>query len=320
MHLDLTKEKKRMTELTTINTNNYAAMAKMMGMNDDAKSSKKSNTLNRLRIWHQPVMGQAEINGKLTNVEAIEGGTFRLEVINGDSSEYFYSKTITVRPFMQRFMYRRYVANLNAKANEPKGTFQRTIMSDSLSVDLKDNTGRFNCGKPTGYIEDFKALPPDMQDLIRQIKRVRVVFGVVTMDNAMDANGNPVDSFDTPFIWEIDNKDAFKSVGEQFGVFAKQERLPLQHNILFLECKKNDLPNGSSYYTPVCKADMSVTHEITDDDHDMFGNFLEWVKNYNDYVCKEWEAKSIKRHEEMAEDDKDVVEDFIDIELEEEVA
>lgn len=309
-----------MTELTTINAGNYAAMAKMMGIADDGKTSKKSNTLNRLRIWHQPVMGQAEVNGRLTNIETIEGGTFRLEIVDGDSSKFVYSKTVTVRPYMQRFMYRRYIANKNPKPNEPKGSFHRTIMADTLNIDLKDNTGRFNCGKPSGYIEDFKALPPDMQDLIRQIKRVRVVFGVVTMNNAVDSNGNEVEEITTPFIWEIDNKDAFKAVGDEFGVFARQERLPLMHNIVFEENIKNDLPNGSSFYTPKCKADMSVTHDIKPEDEELLGNFLEWVKNFNDYICKEWDEKAQKRQEESAnvisEDEVELVEDFIEIESE----
>ena len=309
-----------MSELTTINTGNYAAMAKMMGIVDDGKSNKKTNTLNRLRIWHQPVMGQAEVNGRLTNVETIEGGKFRLEIIDGETSQFAYSKTITMRPFMQRFMYRRYIANKNPKPNEPKGSFHRTIMSDTLNIDLKDNTGRFNCGKPSGYIEDFKALPTDMQDLIRQIKRVRVVFGVVTLDNPVDANGNQMSEVSTPFIWEIDNKDAYKAVGDQFGVFARQERLPLMHNILFFENVKNDLPNGSSFFTPKCKADTSVTHEIKPEDEELLVSFLEWVKNFNDYICKEWDEKATQRQEEsvnaISEDEAELVEDFIEIESE----
>ena len=309
-----------MSELTTINTGNYAAMAKMMGIVDDGKSNKKTNTLNRLRIWHQPVMGQAEVNGRLTNVETIEGGMFRLEIIDGDTSQFAYSKTITMRPFMQRFMYRRYIANKNPKPNEPKGSFHRTIMSDTLNIDLKDNTGRFNCGKPSGYIEDFKALPTDMQDLIRQIKRVRVVFGVVTLDNPVDANGNQMTEVSTPFIWEIDNKDAYKPVGDQFRVFARQERLPLMHNILFFENVKNDLPNGSSFFTPKCKADTSVTHEIKPEDEELLVSFLEWVKNFNDYICKEWDEKATQRQEEsvnaISEDEAELVEDFIEIESE----
>ena len=50
-----------------------------------------------------------------------------------------------------------------------------------LQSDLKDNDGGFNCGKPAGYIKDFQALPKKMQDLLKAIKRVRVVLGTVEM-------------------------------------------------------------------------------------------------------------------------------------------
>ena len=46
----------------------------------------------------------------------------------------------------------------------------KTVMSDNLNVDLKDNDGGFNCGKPAGFIQDFKALPEKKQELIKQIK------------------------------------------------------------------------------------------------------------------------------------------------------
>ena len=174
-----------MTELANINTDSYENLARAMGMATD-KPAKRSNTLNRLRIWHSPIMGKAEINGKLSNVEVVEGGCYRLEIVKEDSSTFLFSKNITIRPFMQRFMLKRYVANASAKGGEPKGSFHRTIMADSLNMDLKDNTGRFNCGKPSGYVQDFQALPKDMQDLIRQIKRVRVVFGTVTLDSPVD--------------------------------------------------------------------------------------------------------------------------------------
>ena len=97
-----------------------------------------------------------------------------------------------------------------------------------------------------------------MQDLIRQIKRVRVVFGVVTMDNPVDANGKELDEVTTPFIWEIDNKDASRLLVTSLASLQVRKRLPLMHNIVFSENIKNDLPNGSSYFTPKCKADMSV--------------------------------------------------------------
>lgn len=308
-----------MTELVTISTDNYASMAKAMGLSTiKSGESKKVNLLNRLRIWHSPIMGQEEVNGKKRNVEVVPSGTYRLEIINGDTSTYYYAESATIRPFMQRYMYRRYIAFPNAKDNEPKGEFHRTIMSDNLSIDLKDNTGKFNCGKPTGFVEDFKSLPTETQDLIRQIKRVRVIFGTVSLKEAVTQTGEPADlGVDIPFIWEIDNKTAFKSLGDAFNLFVKKERLPLQHNIKLTKLTKNPLPNGSSFYTPEVAIDFSKSVDIHSKDNETFTNFLDWIKNYNDYIYKEWDEKCNARHKSVSEEDMDVVEEFIDVDTDE---
>ena len=278
-----------MNDLININTDSYADLAKAMGIATEVSAKpKKSGNLNRLRIWHSPMMGQTEVNGKMANVEVIEGGAYRLEVVEESGSTYYYAKNVSIRPFMQRFMLRRYIANLSAKAGEPKGMFHRTIMSDNLNTDLKDNTGRFNCGKPSGYIEDFKALAPDMQDLIRQIKRVRVIFGVVTLDEPTNEKGESVALGDVPFIWEIDNKDAFKTLGDQFNEYVKKSRLPIQHLIHLNGTKANQLPNGSSFYTPIAEVNFTESFDVTDEDQKLFGDFVDWIKNFNDYICKEW--------------------------------
>ena len=55
------------------------------------------------------------------------------------------------------------------------------MADDAKSSDLKDNDGGFNCGKPAGYIKDFKHCLEDAQELLKSIKRVRVVLGTVEM-------------------------------------------------------------------------------------------------------------------------------------------
>jgi len=304
-----------MNDLININTDSYADLAKAMGIATEVSAKpKKSGNLNRLRIWHSPMMGQTEVNGKMANVEVIEGGAYRLEVVEESGSTFYYAKNISIRPFMQRFMLRRYIANLNAKAGEPKGMFHRTIMSDNLNTDLKDNTGRFNCGKPSGYIEDFKALAPDMQDLIRQIKRVRVIFGVVTLDEPTNEKGEAVLLGDVPFIWEIDNKDAFKTLGDQFNEYVKKSRLPIQHLIHLNGTKANQLPNGSSFYTPIAEVDFGEAFDVTEEDQKLFSDFVDWIKNFNDYICKEWEQKVETRQNPVSPEEMETVESFIDIE------
>ena len=311
-----------MTDIVTLNTDNYASMAKAMGIaGEGGNAPKKSNNLNRLRIWHSAIMGQEEINGKMKNVEVVDGGAYRLEVVGEGDSTFYYSKEIVIRPYMQRFMYRRYVANMNPKPNEKKGEYHRTIMADSLNIDLKDDTGKFNCGKPAGYVQDFKALPPEMQDLIRQIKRVRVVFGVVEMIDPVDANGNDTKIKEVPFIWEIDNKDAYKIVGEQFAVFSKKERLPLQHKIEFSQTKENPLPNGSFFYTPVAvPVDMTKSFDIGAEEQTLFSDFMDWVKNFNDYIYKQFDEKAYANQKVSSDDEIETVEQFIDVELDQGVA
>ena len=64
-----------MNELINIKKDSYADLAKAMGIATEGSAKpKKSGNLNRLRIWHTPIMGQADVNGKMPNDEVIEGG------------------------------------------------------------------------------------------------------------------------------------------------------------------------------------------------------------------------------------------------------
>jgi hypothetical protein len=283
-----------------INTN-FSDMAKLMGMSVDNQQTEKASTLARLRISHAPIMGEAEVNGKTKKVEVVEGGTYRLEIPDGPT--YYASKAV-IRPFVQRFMYKRFVKGNDSTPNR----YIKTVMADNLNIDLKDNDGGFNCGKPAGYIQDFKALPESMQDLIKQIKRVRVVFGTVELIDPVDAAGKAVDLSSTPFIWEVENRDAFKSIGALFTKLGKMRRLPPQHTFSATTAEQS-LPNGSSFYLPETALDLQTTLELDDAAQETLGNFLAWVTNYNEYISNAWDENAHK-HEDV---DKEGVEEFIDI-------
>lgn len=294
-------------ELTTIDTNNYAVMAKAMGIAGEANTQKSSSNLARLRINHSPIMGEAEVNGKKVNMEVINGGTYKLEIPDGPT---YYANSVKIRPYLQRFMHKRFVMGSDKSPNR----YVKTVMSDNLNMDLKDNDGGFNCGKPAGYIKDFNALPDKQKDLIKQIKRVRVVLGEVELVNPVNAKGEEVTLEPTAFIWEVDNRDAFKIVGEPFNKLSKMQRLPIQH-IITANTEERKLPNGNSFFLPVVSLDLSNTIDIAENEHKMFADFMAWVENYNTYIFNAWEEKANSR---MEEDDIDVVDSFVDVEVEEE--
>jgi hypothetical protein len=308
-----------MTDLVTINTDSYATMAKAMGL-PTSTVEKKANTLNRFRIWHNPTMGMGESNGRSVKMEVVEGGMYRLEV-QGDPSTFYFSEKVEFRPFLQRFMYKKFKQNRNAKEGEKQGGYVKTIMADTLNIDLKDDDGTFNCGKPTGYVKDFQALPEATKRLIKEIKRNRVVFGLVKMvDPVKGIDGKEIaDLPEYPVIWEIDNRDAYKSIGDVFSRFAKSETLPLQHIIKLEGTKENKLNNGGSFYTPIVQLDTTSKIEISDSDHKAFGDFLDWVKNYNDGIISKWDTKVAEKQDEVSEEDMETVEDFIDVEIDTDV-
>jgi hypothetical protein len=291
-----------MNQLTNLDTNNYEAMAKAMGMSSLAVPTKeKTNSLARLRIHHTPLMGQEEIKGKLTNVEVVSGGTYKLEIPDGET---YYAESIAIRPFLQRFMYKRFIKGTDNTPNR----YVKTVMADNLNVDLHDNDGQFNCGKPSGYIEDFKALPEKMQDLIRQIKRTRVLFGTVEMINPVDANGNAVDIDTTPFIWEVENRDAFKTMGDIFNRLNKMKHLPVQHYVK-AGTEERKLPNGNSFYLPTAELDLSETLDMDNETQENLANFLAWVANYNEYIMGAWNDNMQKQKTI----DNATIEEFVDI-------
>ncbi len=290
------------TNITTIDTDNYAVMAKAMGMATDTGTKQKARTLARLRINHSPLMGQSEINGKNVNVEVVEGGTYKLDIPDGET---FYSTTAKVRPFVQRYMYKRFVMGTNDSPNK----YIKTVMNDNLNVDLKDNDGGFNCGKPAGFIQDFKALDQSTQDLIKQIKRVRVILGTVELVNPVNASGDSVELGVTPFIWEVENRDAFKILGNCFVKLSKMKRLPPQHNIE-VATEQRKLPNGNSFYIPSVSLNLTNVIKLSEEDQQTFADFMQWIDNYNDYIINAWNENSRKK-EDM---DMDIVQDLVETE------
>ena len=276
-----------MTELTTIDTNNYAEMAKAMGIANEAPSQKKQGIfLARLRLNHSPILGAESI--------LVKAGTYKLEIPDGPT---YYAESAIMRPFLQRFMYKKFVMGTQSKPNR----YVKTVMADTLNMDLKDNEGGFNCGKPAGWIEDFTSLPDATKELIRSIKRVRVVLGTVELIKPKDANGNDVEVETTPFIWEVENRDAFKTIGGVFTKLAKMKRLPVQHSVT-LNSEERKLPNGNSFYLPLASMDVTETIDLTQDDQEKFADFMAWVSNYNEYIINTYAEKATSKHDDELDD------------------
>jgi hypothetical protein len=296
-----------MSNITLAAGGNFAQMAEAMGMAVDIAKPKKQSNLARLKLDHKGIMGEEVVGGKKKKVEVVSAGSYVLDRPNLDP---VYGSDVTIRLFNQRFMYKKYIQG----SGDTKSKYVKTIMDKDLNGDLRDNDGGFNCGKPSGWIEDYSALPAETKALLKSIKRVRVLFGEITMKDPVNAKGEALGLIEAvPFIWEIDNRDAFKTLGAPIAQMAKQNRILPQHRII-LGAEEQSLPTGATYFLPTAVLDLSSTLELTDADSTLFSDFNAWVDNYNEYIVKEF--NKLSQPAEATADELEIAEEFVDVEVE----
>lgn len=227
-------------------------------------------SISRLGMIHQPIMGEVEVNGKNIKTEVVPVGAFTLKV--GD--DIVYSTNVSIRVYLRRFQWQRW--------NSETGEMEKSVMSDSLSGDLKDSIGGFNLGRPSGYIEDFNSLSDTIKQVIRSVKRVAVLYGTVTLDNPTDENGEPVAVAveDTPFVMDVKNRDSLKSINSIISKISdpKKDKLPVK-NYIKLEGIEDSIPTGAKFGK--IKASLGEPVEFTDENEMLVRDFYELISYSN---------------------------------------
>ena len=290
------------TDISTLNTSNFAELAQAMGMEADTQTKKQTSTLARLKIEHDPIMGEIEHKGKKTKVEVIEAGKYCLTLSDGTTK--LYDANPIIRVFTQKFMYKKFV---QAKGPKGKNIYVKTEMSNDWKGDHRDTAGGFNCGKPSGWIEDYNSIPQDQKDLIKSVKRVRVLFGLITLTAPVNDKGEKAVKLvdPAPFIYEIDNKEAFKIMGGPITEMLKQKYLfPQKH--LKLGTQERSIASGKKYFVPSVELESGVLQLKNPEDTDTYKDFNEWISRYNNWVANEY-TKSTK------DTDEKLVNEFVDI-------
>ena len=283
-------------------SNSPADLAELMGMSN--LPAKSTSALAEIKQVHQNVMGTKTVGGEEMEVAIVKAGAYSVTL---PDDTIYYSDKITIRPFMQRFQFQRYDKSYQ-RPDGGEGRMLRTVMATSLTGDLKDNYGGFNCGRPSGYVKDFSSLPQETQDLMRATDRFKVIFGLCTLDKPKDANGKAVVVKEFPFLMRIKNRDSFKAMTDMFSQIQRKNRLPIQH-LLHLSSEVKSIPSGATY--AVITPKLGEVVEITTDDQEVLNNFVEWVESMNSITMSKWEEH--RRPEELSDDESEIVANVVEI-------
>lgn len=283
------------TELTIANDLGMS-LAEAIGVSASGGET-RSASLPRVNLMHNGIMGTIEVNGKSVKTEVVPAGSYKITL--GEDKEV-YSVNPTIRIFAVRQQW--------TKWDSEAEVMMKTVMSTDLKGDLKDNMGGFNLGRPSGYIEDFNALPEKTKVLIRSIKRKKIVFGMISANDVIDEGGNEMDAIsDTPFVFEV-SPSSIKSLDNAMGTLARKNILPIQYTFN-LSAEEAKLPNGSAFSRIVFNAGDKV--ELQQEDQETLNNFLEYINYSNGKILTQWEEKN---QEGISSEDADIVAEFVNVE------
>jgi hypothetical protein len=149
-----------------------------------------------------------------------------------------------------------------------------------LNGDLKDSIGGLNLGRPSGYIEDFQSLPEETKRVIRSVKRVKVFYGTVTLDNPMDEQGQPVSGefVDEPFVMDVKNRDSLKSIDSVLNGLQRKNILPIMSTVKLVGVE-DSIPTGAKFGK--IEASLGDRIDIAEADNGMLKDFIELIEYSN---------------------------------------
>ena len=286
-----------MSNELTITTDLGMSMAEAIGVSSSA-GEKKSASLTRINLTHNSIMGSMDVGGKKVKTEVVPGGAYKITL--GEGKEVY-----SVNPSVRIFAVRQQWSKWDSETNQ----MQKTVMTTDLKGDLKDNMGGFNLGRPSGYIEDWDAVPQKTKDLIRSIKRKKVVFGMLTASDLTDAEGNEVEAITEPmpFVYEV-SPSSIKALDQAMASLTRKNILAIQY-MFTLGADEGTLPNGNTYAIMTLGAGDKV--DITQEDQTKLKDFMDFIEYNNSYILNQWEEK---HKEGISGEDADVVASFVNVE------
>ena len=281
-----------MSDLTVLDKNNFAAMAEAMGMNaDTAKSS--GSTLPRLTIDNEGVSEETSLKGKKAKIMIVPAGSYVLKKTDGTK---LFQETVEIRLYSQRFQYELYKPDTNS--------YVRSVLAGNFNSDLPDNAGGMNCGRQRGYVEDYNSLTQEQKD----VKRVRVLFGEVKFTDPVDEEGNEVAPTTSPFIWDVKNNEAFKTMGQPATEMMEQQIL-LPERWISLETEERSAPSlKRKWYVPTASL-LPKALPLGKEEQKLFADFNAWIKNSNEQTMSKHKSTSVAPATQSVEVLEDVVEE-----------
>ena len=280
----------------TVAADRGKSLAELMGVSET--SSKQSGpSIARVNVVSSAIKGEIDVGGKKIKTDVIPVGSYKITM--GD--DVVYAESISVRIVAQRQQWQRW----NSTTNE----MEKSVMGNTVNGDMQDSVGGFNLGRPSGYIEDFNALPEATKDIMRSVKRVKLFMGLLTINEPMDETGAAISTkYDNlAFVMDVKNRDSMKSLEGALAILGRRNLLPIM-STLILTGKEESIPTGATY--GVITAAVGEQVELSATDNDTLTDFLGFIEYSNGKIMDLHHERS---NRSMSTEDAELVGSIIDV-------
>ena len=246
------------------------------GMNlADAMGFTATTTQAQSTLWRVTAVVKQGIDGK----KIVNTPMFKLR--KGD--EEVYTESLSMRLFAERQQWTKWDSEAN--------TTQKTVLAQNLNNDLKDTLGGFNLGRPTGYVQDWDALPETTKNVMRSVKRTKVFMGMAGAADATNEDGDSVEfSGEVPFIFDVKNPTSLKSMNAATGALMGKGITPIEHTIL-LGANQQTMPNGNMFAE--VSASLGERVGFTDGDNETLRDFIAYIERTNSWILSKWDERNV---------------------------
>lgn len=246
------------------------------GMNlADAMGFTAATTQAQSTLWRVTAVVKQGIEDK----KIVNTPMFKLR--KGD--EEVYTESLSMRLFAERQQW--------TKWDSEAKTTQKTVLAQNLNNDLKDTLGGFNLGRPTGYVQDWDALPETTKNVMRSVKRTKVFMGMAGAANATNEDGDSVEfSGEVPFIFDIKNPTSLKSMNAATSALVGKGITPIEHTIL-LGANQQTMSSGSLFAE--VSASLGERVGFTDGDNETLRDFIAYIERTNSWVLSKWDERNV---------------------------
>jgi len=190
--------------------------------------------------------------------------------------ENVYAKTIKFQLFMQRYQYIHY--------DQAEGEFvAKSIMAHNLypQTEVPDTIGTMRCGSVPAAKRD--SLTAEQATKQKDIKCFRMLFGKVTFNDAVTANGEKREVVGVPVLWKARGAN-FMPISVPLEALTAQRKPFLYYDLDVLLKKEK---NGSvTYYVGTFSVGDGPL-DFTEDDQQLLQDFNNYVESENKDVMKD---------------------------------